>query len=110
SFIPPLAQLFTLSPWWKNPFENVMTVQFDHRMAAYAIFALAALHAWKTRTAARSIRFHASRLFGLIVLQVALGIATLLFVAPFTLALLHQLGAVIVLGAATRHVALLARS
>jgi len=110
SFIPPIKQLFTLSPWWKNLFENVMTVQFDHRMVAYAIFAVAAWHAWQTRMAARSVRFHASHLFGLIVLQVALGIATLLLVAPFTLALLHQLGAVIVLAAATRHLALLARA
>jgi cytochrome c oxidase assembly protein subunit 15 len=78
-------------------------------MVAYAIFGLAAWHAGQTRTAARSVRFHASHLFGLIVLQVALGIATLLFVAPFALALLHQLGAVIVLGASTRHLALLGR-
>ncbi|HVT56481.1 MAG TPA: COX15/CtaA family protein [Xanthobacteraceae bacterium] len=107
NFIPPLSQLFSMSPWWKNLFENVMTVQFDHRMMAYAIFGLAAWHAWQTRGAGRSVRFHASHLFGLIVLQVALGIATLLFVAPFTLSLLHQFGAVIVLAAATRHVALL---
>jgi cytochrome c oxidase assembly protein subunit 15 len=109
NFIPPLSQLFTMSPWWKNLFENVMTVQFDHRMVAYAIFALAAWHMGQTYTAPSSVRFHASHVFALITAQAVLGIATLLLAAPFALALLHQLGAVIVLAAATRHVALLAR-
>jgi cytochrome c oxidase assembly protein subunit 15 len=107
TFIPPAAKLFLLSPWWKNLFENVMTVQFDHRMVAYAIFLLAAWHMFDTRGAGRSTRFHASHLFMLIAAQAALGIVTLLYVAPFTLALLHQLGAIVVLVAATRHVALL---
>ncbi len=109
NFIPPLSQLFTMSPWWKNLFENVMTVQFDHRMVAYAVFALAAWHMCQTYTAPSSVRFHASHVFALITAQAALGIATLLLAAPFALALLHQLGAVIVLAAATRHVALLGR-
>jgi cytochrome c oxidase assembly protein subunit 15 len=108
-FIPPLSQLLTMSPWWKNLFENVMTVQFDHRMVAYAIFALAAWHAFDTRGEGRSVRFNARHLFALVLLQAALGIATLLYAAPFALALLHQLGAVVVLAAATRHAALLSR-
>jgi cytochrome c oxidase assembly protein subunit 15 len=109
-FIPPASQLFVLSPWWKNMFENVMAVQFDHRMVAYALFALAAWHAFDARAAGRPVRFGAMHLFGLVAAQAALGIVTLLWVVPFTLALLHQLGAVIVLVAATRHVALLRRA
>jgi heme a synthase len=109
SFIPPASQLFTMSPWWKNLFENVMTVQFDHRMVAYAIFIVAGWHAYRSLSAPRSIRFHATHLFALVLLQVALGIATLLWAAPFTLALLHQFGAIAVLAAATRHLALLSR-
>lgn len=101
-FIPPTASLLTLSPWWKNAFENVMTVQFDHRMVAYAIFAAAAWHAFDARRAAAASR--ASLLFLLVAAQVVLGIVTLLWVAPFTLALLHQLGAIVVLAAATRHI------
>src|SRR6185312_7068010 len=42
NFIPPFASLFTMTPWWKNLFENVMTVQFDHRMVAYTLFVVAA--------------------------------------------------------------------
>lgn len=110
SFIPPIKQLFAMSPWWKNLFENVMTVQFDHRMAAYAIFALAAWHAFDVRGEGRMTRFGARHLFGLVAAQAVLGIVTLLWVAPFTLALLHQLGAIIVLAAATRHVALMTRA
>lgn len=106
NFIPPLPQLFLLSPWWKNLFENVLTVQFDHRMVAYTLFALAAWHAFDARGGGRPVRFGAMHLFGLVAAQAALGIVTLLWVAPFTLALLHQLGAVIVLVAATRHLSL----
>lgn len=107
-FIPPAVSLFTLSPWWKNLFENVMTVQFDHRMIAYAIFLVAAWHAFDARRfAATSTARQASYLFAAVAAQVALGIATLLWVVPFTLALLHQLGAIVVLAAATRHATLI---
>jgi cytochrome c oxidase assembly protein subunit 15 len=109
-FIPPASQLFVLSPWWKNLFENVMTVQFDHRMVAYTLLALAAWHAFDARGAGRPVRFGAVHLFGLVAAQAVLGIITLLWVAPFALALLHQFGAVIVLVAAARHVTLLGRS
>lgn len=110
NFIPPFASLFTMTPWWKNMFENVMTVQFDHRMVAYTLFIVAAWHMIQTREAGRSVRFHASHLFMFVALQAALGIVTLLWAAPFTLALLHQLGAIVVLVAATRHVTLLTRA
>jgi cytochrome c oxidase assembly protein subunit 15 len=103
NFIPPLSQLFTMSPWWKNLFENVMTVQFDHRMIAYTIFVLAVWHAFDARRAPESIHLGAIGVAALVGAQVALGIATLLYVAPFPLALTHQLGAIVVLTAATRH-------
>ena len=32
-------------PWWRNLFDNTLTVQFEHRMTAYALLALAVLHA-----------------------------------------------------------------
>ena len=34
-FVPPLGELFSVSPWWVNPFENVTLIQFDHRLLAY---------------------------------------------------------------------------
>jgi cytochrome c oxidase assembly protein subunit 15 len=37
AFVPDAARLFFDVPWWRNLFENTLTVQFDHRMLAYAI-------------------------------------------------------------------------
>ena len=93
--------LFALAPWWRNLFESVMTVQFDHRIGAYVLFALAWTHVWQARgtpfvRAALSLAL-------LVTLQAALGIATLLMVVPLHVALTHQLGATIVLIAAVIH-------
>src|SRR5580704_17839578 len=44
-FIPSATRLFFDTPWWRNLFENALTVQFEHRMVAYALFVLALLHA-----------------------------------------------------------------
>src|SRR6202167_490877 len=45
ALIPNTARLFFETPLWRNFFENILTVQFDHRMLAYAIFVVALLHA-----------------------------------------------------------------
>src|SRR5215468_4910888 len=45
ALIPSAERLWFETPWWRNLFENTLTVQFAHRMTAYALFALAALHA-----------------------------------------------------------------
>jgi cytochrome c oxidase assembly protein subunit 15 len=45
TFIPSAARLWFETPWWRNLFENVLTVQFDHRMLAYTIWVLALVHA-----------------------------------------------------------------
>jgi cytochrome c oxidase assembly protein subunit 15 len=103
NFIPPAASLFAMNPLWKNLFENVLTVQFDHRMVAYALFALAAWHAFDTERNARAAALGALILFVLVTAQAMLGVLTLLRAAPFSLALLHQLGAIAVLVAATVH-------
>ena len=39
--------LFDTVPFWRAAFEDILTVQFDHRMLAYATVA-AALAAWKS--------------------------------------------------------------
>jgi cytochrome c oxidase assembly protein subunit 15 len=93
--------LFVLDPWWANFGENVMTVQFVHRLGAYALFAAALAHAIMARgsNAARG----AWLLLALVTAQAAVGVATLVYVVPLPLALLHQLGAVVVLWAATVH-------
>ena len=103
NFIPPMASLLAVTPGWKNLFENVLTVQFEHRMLAYALFALAAWHAFDTGRNTRGSAFGASILLALMTAQTVLGVLTLLWAAPLALALLHQAGAIAVLVAATRH-------
>ena len=53
AFMPEAARLWFISPAWRNLFENTLTVQFDHRMLAYAIWLLAMLHAIDARRARR---------------------------------------------------------
>ena len=98
-FIPSAARLFFDAPWWRNLFENTLTVQFEHRMVAYALFVLAILHAIDAARSRveRSVLDGALWLLGVVTLQATLGILTLLNQAPMDLALTHQAVAIIVL-------------
>jgi cytochrome c oxidase assembly protein subunit 15 len=106
-FVPDAARLWFDAPWWRNLFENTLTVQFDHRMLAYGLCALALLHAANAVTARAGSR-SALVLAAAVILQACLGILTLLNQAPIDLALLHQAGAVVVLIVAVVHAAGLA--
>jgi heme a synthase len=89
--------LYPLSPWFKSAFEDVMTVQFDHRLLALATFALVLafrLSLIKLELGTRGRRA-ADLLCGMVFVQVALGIATLVLVVPIPLAAAHQAGALI---------------
>ena len=101
TLVPP--ELFMLEPWWRNFFWNMATVQFQHRLVAYALAVAIPLAVVAGRRDARSARGRACRgasLLAAIVGQIALGIATLLLVVPLPLAAAHQAGAVVVLAAA----------
>ena len=96
---------FAQSPWWLNFFENPATAQFDHRMAAYlvvsAVFAL-----WWVESAAKLqglAHRSANALLNLTLIQIVLGVATLLMQAPEILAALHQLVAALLLCVAVWH-------
>jgi cytochrome c oxidase assembly protein subunit 15 len=102
-FIPSAARLFFDQPWWRNLFDNTLTVQFEHRMTAYALFALAVLHAAdaiRSRADSAVIR-GAVWLVAAITLQATLGVLTLLNQVPIDLALTHQAVAIVVLTLAT---------
>jgi cytochrome c oxidase assembly protein subunit 15 len=45
AFVPEASRLFVGTPLWRNFFENTLTVQFDHRVLAYAIWLCALAHA-----------------------------------------------------------------
>jgi cytochrome c oxidase assembly protein subunit 15 len=74
-------------------------VQFEHRMTAYALLALAILHAADTirSRAATSVVSGAVWLAAAMILQATLGIFTLLHQVPIDLALAHQAVAMVVL-------------
>ncbi len=99
AFIPSADRLLFETPWWRNLFDNTLTVQFEHRMTAYALFALALLHAIDAMRsgAARSVISGAWWLLAAITLQATLGILTLLNQVPIDLALTHQAVAIVVL-------------
>jgi cytochrome c oxidase assembly protein subunit 15 len=74
AFIPAADRLWFETPLWRNLFENILTVQFNHRMAAYLLVMLAALH-----------------------------VLTLIEQVPMSLGILHQFMAVVVLTVAVVH-------
>ena len=91
-----------LEPFFRNWFENVAAVQFDHRilalttLAAVVVFGVAA---WRSDLSPHA-RHTLAALLAMALIQVALGIATLLLVVPIPLAAAHQAGAVLLLTAA----------
>jgi cytochrome c oxidase assembly protein subunit 15 len=104
SIVPSAANLFFDHPLWRNFFENALTVQFDHRMTAYALVALALFHAIDARRLGRgSLAAGAGFLVIAVLAQVTLGVVTLLQSAPIGLAMAHQAMALVVLTAATLH-------
>jgi cytochrome c oxidase assembly protein subunit 15 len=99
ALIPSAARLLFEEPWWRNLFDNTLTVQFEHRMVAYTLFALAILHALDAirSRASTTVVNGAVWLAAAITLQAALGILTLLYQVPILLALTHQAVAIAVL-------------
>jgi cytochrome c oxidase assembly protein subunit 15 len=89
-WIPP--GLMALEPPWRNFFDNMVTAQFDHRLLAITTFVLIVAYWFATRSAdlpARARRA-ANALLHTAIVQVALGIATLLFAVPVVLGAAHQ--------------------
>ncbi len=89
-FIPP--GLLALEPAWRNLFDNMTTVQFNHRLLAVTTFVIIVIYWLRARRAALPPRARpaANALLLTAVLQVALGISTLLLSVPIVLAASHQ--------------------
>ncbi|WP_315919762.1 COX15/CtaA family protein [Mesorhizobium sp. SP-1A] len=99
------GDLFVIEPAWRNLFENPKTVQFIHRMFAYTVLLVTLWHAIAT-SRAQPGSTHARRawvLLGLVLVQAAIGVGTLLMQAPLDVALTHQFVAILVLIFATAH-------
>ena len=95
--------LFELSPAWRNFFENIVTVQFNHRVLATLLFLIIPAFYWIARKSQQESHINTGLhlLLAALALQLTLGITTLLLVVPVALAAAHQAGAVILLTAST---------
>ncbi len=86
---------------WRTPFEHVPAVQFHHRWIAILTAVLALVFVWRNRArVAEGARLPITLLGVAVVVQVALGIVTLLAGVPVWLGALHQFGAVALFSAA----------
>jgi len=94
--------IFIQQPLWRNFFENIATVQFDHRVLATLVF-FSVIALWVTgirRSLSTAARNGLHMLLATALLQVTLGISTLLLHVPIALAAAHQGGALLLLTAA----------
>lgn len=94
---------FFRQPWWINVFEDPGLAQFDHRIGAYLIFFAAVALFWMARSLKGAQKISAHTVLGITLLQIALGILTLLHQVPVALAALHQITAVALFTAAIWH-------
>ncbi len=90
--------------WWRNMLENPTTVQLDHRVLAMTTFttivSLFAYSRFGKRVSAAMPHAGKKGMMGvvhLVMLQVALGISTLIYCVPTPLASMHQAGSMALL-------------
>jgi cytochrome c oxidase assembly protein subunit 15 len=100
-----------LSPWHLNLFENMVTVQFNHRLLAITSGILALIWYVKGRGHFEDPQINRSfKLVGMVVIiQVLLGISTLLMHVPVWLGAMHQAGALILISVMLINVHVLSR-
>ena len=89
-WIPP--GILAIEPAWRNFFENMTTVQFDHRVLAITTFVVVLIYWFKARSSALPGRARpaVNALLHTAILQVALGISTVLLAVPVFLGAAHQ--------------------
>ena len=93
-FFPPDA--FSITPVWRNFFENPGLVQFMHRIAGYLLFAFAVV-VWLSgrKSAHPDTRLAFSLMMLAMAGQIVLGIVTVMNAAPVHIAIWHQVLAVV---------------
>jgi len=94
SFLP--SESFAISPGWKNLFENEALTQFNHRIVAYILLIYSGFLFWKSRSSGlNAIRNQFKWVFIFVVAQAIWGIVTVMNGAPLNIAIVHQLGAIL---------------
>ena len=97
--IPP--EIFMIDPCYLNFFNNMATVQFDHRLGAWLLAFLVPWFWFRVRAAVgvpERARLAATILLLALAAQIVLGIATLLLAVPVALGAAHQGGSMVVFG------------
>jgi len=96
--VPP--EIFMIDPWYLNFFNNMATVQFDHRLGAWLLAFLAPWFWLKIRSAGitGNARLAANLLLLVLAIQIGLGITTLLLAVPVAWGAAHQGGSMVVFG------------
>lgn len=91
--------ILALQPTWINFFDNIITAQFTHRVLAITVLTLVVVLWSKARSLALSqaTRTAFNAMLAMAVVQVTLGISTLVMHVPIALASAHQAGAVLLL-------------
>jgi len=90
--------ILSIDPWWRNFFDNGITVQFIHRMLAFIIFLVITISMiYVRRSGIRKLSIYFYSLFAVLIVQILLGIFILLFHVPVALAVMHQAVGVILL-------------
>ena len=106
ALVPGAQMLFVRPSFWENFVDNAALVQFNHRLGAYLLLALALWHVVSLRRAAPGSggAKRATAIAGLTLAQSALGIVTLLLVVPLWAGLAHQALGFMVLAMGVVHV------
>ncbi|MDX2485422.1 MAG: COX15/CtaA family protein [Pseudodonghicola sp.] len=93
--LPPKP--FMIEPLWRNFFENPGLVQFIHRVSGYLLLIFGVVVWLRGRRSSHgATRFAFNAVFAALLLQVSLGIVTVIYAAPVHAALTHQIVAVLV--------------
>ena len=88
--------MMNLSPWWSNFFENPALVQFLHRVSGYLLIVFAIVVWRRSRTSGYSATKGAfTAAFAMLILQMLLGIVTVMQAAQWHIAITHQIGAIV---------------
>ena len=107
SFLPEVVFFDWQTKGAEAFFDGIALVQFNHRLTAYLLLALALLHAYQISKAypGTSARKRAIINVWLLTAQAVIGIGTLVMVVPMHMALTHQAFAMVVLGMTAAHAA-----
>jgi cytochrome c oxidase assembly protein subunit 15 len=103
---PASSALLARPVFIENFVDNVALVQFNHRIGAYLLLIFALWHAMRAKAfGAPAEKRQAVGIAHVLLIQAAIGIATLLLMVPVPLALLHQAMALLLLFLLSRHIA-----